>query len=98
MSEGYTYTTISADPGQPGRIAVSFYLDDRARISVYGQECGRLHLGVSLGDVSVSIAPAPGAATEQDAQIARDLATAAAKYAAAVERLARLSRPDTTAA
>ena len=50
MSEGYTYTTISTDPGEPGRIGVSFYLDSRAWITFCGQEDGRPQLSVSLGE------------------------------------------------
>ena len=88
MSAGYAYTTISLDPGAPGRIGVSFYLDSRARITVYGQDDGRPQVRVSLGEVSVRICPAPGQAGAEDARIARDLAAKAADYAADVEQLA----------
>ena len=44
---------------------------------------------MSLGEVSVSIAPVPGRASAEDARIARELASAASEYAAAVEQLAR---------
>lgn len=98
MSAGYTYTTISTDPGEPGRIGVSFYLDSRAWITVCGQETGRPHLSVALGEVSVNVSPAPGPATAEDARIARDLASKAADYAAAVEQLAAGNGPGTAAA
>jgi hypothetical protein len=98
MSEGYTYTTISTDPGEPGRIGVSFYLDSRARITVYGQESGQPHLSFSLGEVSVTVSPAPGPATAEDARIARELASKAADYAAAVEQIAAGNGPGTAAA
>ena len=74
MSAGYTYTTISSDPGEPGRIDVSFHLDSRAWIAVCGQDDDRPQLTVSLGEVSVRICPALGPATAEDARIARDLA------------------------
>jgi hypothetical protein len=98
MSEGYTYTAISTDPGEPGRIGVSFYLDNRAWITFCGQEDGRPQLSVSLGEVGVRICPAPGTATAEDARIARDLASKAADYAAAVEQLAAGNGPGTAAA
>jgi hypothetical protein len=98
MSEGYAYTTISADPGEPSRIGVSFYLDSRAWITLSGQENGRPHLSVALGEVSAGISPAPGPATAEDARIARELASKAAEYAAAVEQLAAGNGPGTAAA
>jgi hypothetical protein len=88
MSDGYSYATISASKGEPTRISVSFYLDDRAWIAVCGdQEKGRAHLYISYGDVSVTIAPVPGEVTARDVRIARTLADQAAAYAAEVERL-----------
>jgi hypothetical protein len=91
VSAGYAYTTISADPGEPARVGVSFYLDGRAWISVNGRDTDRPHLAVSLGEVSVSIAPVPGQATAEAARIARELAENAAVYAAEVERLCTAS-------
>ena len=38
MSEGYTYTTISAHPGEPVQVEVAFYLDQRAWLEVCGTE------------------------------------------------------------
>jgi hypothetical protein len=97
MSEGYTHTTLSAHPGEPVRVQVSFYLDYHAWIAACGSENGRPHLAVSHGDVAVSIAPARcGEVTAEDARIARELADEAAKYAAEVERLAAAS--DSSAA
>jgi len=46
----------------------------------------------------VRICPAPGTATAEDARIARDLASKAADYAAAVEQLAAGNGPSTAAA
>jgi hypothetical protein len=98
MSAGYAYTTISIDPGEPGRIGVSFYLDSRTWITFCGQENGRPQLVVSLGQVSASICPAEGPASAEDARIARDLAAKAAEYAAAVEQLAAGNSPGNAAA
>ena len=98
MSAGYTYTSISTDPGEPARISVSFYLDDRAWVRACGLDTDRPLLAVSLGEVSVSIAPVPGRASSEDARIARELASAASEYAAAVGQLAAGSSSGTTAA
>jgi hypothetical protein len=89
MSDGYTFTTLSAHRGEPVKVGVSFCLDQSAWISVFGVSDGRPHLSVAHGDVSVDIGPAAaGVVTGQDARIARKLAEAAAEYAAAVERIA----------
>jgi hypothetical protein len=99
MSEGYSYTTISAHPGEPVKVAVSFYLDHHAWIAACGAENGRPHLAVSHGDVAVSIAPARrGEVTAEDARIARELADEAARYAAEIERLATHRGPGGAAA
>jgi hypothetical protein len=99
MSAGYTYTTLSAHPGEPVRVGVSLYLDDSAWIVVPRTEVGRPHLSVSHGEVSVTIGPAsPGEVTQQDVRIARELASKAADYAAAVEQLAAGNGPGTAAA
>lgn len=99
MSAGYTYTTLSAHQGEPMKVAVSFYLDEHASITVYGTKTSRPYLSVSHGDVSVSIAPASAdQATEQDARLARTLAYEAATYAAEVERLAVAGGPGGAAA
>ena len=99
MSEGYTYTTLSSQPGEPVQVGVSFYLDAHAWTAVCGSESGRPRLTVSHGNVSVSIGPAtPGQVTEQDTRIARSLADQAAAYAAEIERLAAASAPDDAAA
>jgi hypothetical protein len=99
MSEGYTYTTLSAHQGKRVKVAVSFYLDEHASITVFGIKTGRPHLSVSHGDVSVSFAPAcADQATEQDARLARTLADEAATYAAEVERLAAAGDPGDAAA
>ena len=41
MSDGYTYTTISARPGERPRIGVAFYLDEHAWITVPGTDDGQ---------------------------------------------------------
>ncbi|HXP19670.1 MAG TPA: hypothetical protein VN840_08500 [Streptosporangiaceae bacterium] len=88
MSEkGYTYTTLSGGPGEPVRVTVSFYLDDRAWIRVPGIEAGQPVLSIEHGDVLVRFGPAAGQVTGQDARIARTLAGQAAIYAAEIERL-----------
>ena len=56
-------------------------------IDTYGRGTGSPHLGISHGEVSVSISPVPGRASAEDARIARELADKAAVYAAEVERL-----------
>jgi hypothetical protein len=86
--DGYTYTTISAGPGEPTRIGVSFYLDKESWIVVSGIKVGQPRLAVSHGDVSVCFGPRRDAVTAQDARIARCLADHAATYAAEMERLA----------
>jgi hypothetical protein len=102
MSDGYTYTTMSAQPGEPTRVGVSFYLDRHAWITVSGVEAGRPGLSIAHGDVSVRVGPSdPDAVTEQDARIARSLADQAATYAAEIERLSAgndAGGPDTGAA
>ena len=84
---GYTYTTLSARPGEPVRVGVSFYLDIQAWITVSGIGSGAPRLSIAHGEVSVTIGPRPGEVTGEDARIARTLAGQAAMYAAAVERL-----------
>lgn len=102
MSDGCTYTTLSAHPGEPVRVGVSFYLDELAWIAVPGIGAGRPHLSISHGDVSVAILPSsPEEITAEDARIARALADNAATYAAEVERLCaarKASSPGTAAA
>jgi hypothetical protein len=101
MSGGYTYTSISAEPGEATRIGVSFYLDADAWIVVAGAGSDRPHLAISHGDVSVAIAPRTEEITAEDAKIARNLADQADTYAAEIERLAAKNTADgsgTTAA
>ena len=87
MSDGYTYTVISAHPGEPTRIEVSFYLDDRAWISVPGAGTRRPHLHIAHEHVSVSVGPRAETVTAEDVALARTLADEAARYAAEIERL-----------
>ena len=90
---GYTYTTLSAQPGEPVRVGVSFYLDDAAldrvcrgrdRQAAPGRGARRC-----VGDAS---ARSPARVTAEDARIARELADQAAEYAAEVERLSAAQR------
>ncbi|MGH3157030.1 MAG: hypothetical protein ACRDNF_10695 [Streptosporangiaceae bacterium] len=97
MSEGYSYTTLSAHPGQPVKVGVSFYLDERAWIVVCGIESGHPHLTISLGDVSASVGLRTDAeVTAEDARMARVLADQAAIYAAEVERLSGTAKADSS--
>ena len=101
MSGGYTYTSISARPGEPTRIGVSFYLDEDVWIAVAGADTDRPHLHIAHGEVSVAIGTRTEMVTAGDAKIARHLADQAASYAAEVERLAAANEADgsgTTAA
>ena len=87
MSDGsYAYTTITAAPGEPTRIDVSFYLSEHAWVKAHTSAKDRPFLSVRLGDVSVRIAPRTDGLTAQDAKIARHLADQAALYAEEVER------------
>lgn len=94
MSDGYTYTTLSARRGEPTQVRVSFYLDQEAWIAVPGIAAGTPHLHISHGDVSVNIAPRTQQPTAEDARIARSLADKAAAYAAEIERLCPPDEPD----
>ena len=94
MSDGYTYTTISARPGERPRIGVAFYLDEHAWITVPGTDEGRPHLHIAHGDVSVSISPPAETVTAEDVVIARRLADQAAEYAAEIERLSEHQQAD----
>ncbi|MGI8446090.1 MAG: hypothetical protein ACR2MP_02665 [Streptosporangiaceae bacterium] len=89
MSDGYTYTVITAGPHEPTRIGVSFYLDEHAWITVPGTGSTRPHLHIAHGDVSVSICPRTGTVTAEDVALARNLADEATTYAAEVERLSK---------
>lgn len=100
MSGGYTYTSISARPGEPPRVGVSFYLDEDAWIAVAGAGTDRPHLHIAHGDVSVAISTRTEMVTADDAKIARNVADQAATYAAEIERLAAANEaagPGTTA-
>jgi hypothetical protein len=87
VSGGYSYTTLSARPGEPVRVGVGFHLDAEAWVCVAGAESGQPQLVVSYGDVSAHFRPPPGPVTAEAAQVARRLAEVAAEYAAEVERL-----------
>ena len=95
MSDGYTYTTISARPGERPRIGVAFYLDEHAWITVPGtdeRQAAPAHR--ARRGVGVASARAAEAITAEDVVIARRLADQAAEYAAEIERLAAsTSRP-----
>ena len=83
-------------PASPHGSACRSTSTSRALIDVYGRETDRPHLAVSLGEVSVSIGPAPGQAGAEDARFARELAEQAAEYAAEVERLCAGTRARRT--
>ena len=96
MSDGYTYTTISARPGErPGSRWRS------TSTSTPGSPCpaadeGRPHLHIAHGEVSVSISPPAGTVTAEDVVIARRLADQAAEYAAEIERLREHQQADSS--
>lgn len=99
MSGGYTYTTISARPGEPVRVGVGFYLGQDAWIAVCGAGDDRPHLALRHGDVTVSIGPARAdQVTQEDARIAQRLADQTARYAAEIGRLAAAGSPGGAAA
>ncbi|HEY3732353.1 MAG TPA: hypothetical protein VGL63_00375 [Streptosporangiaceae bacterium] len=87
MSGGYTFTTITAGAEEAARIEVSFYLDDAARIRIYGTDCDRPQFCITHGEVSVAFLTTKTRVTEDDARIARQLADQAVAFAAEVERL-----------
>ena len=88
MSGGYSYTSITSEPGEPTRVGVSFHLDQTAWVRAVGLDSDRPHLTINHGDVSAHIAPVPGPITQDSARIARNLADQAAQYADALQRLA----------
>jgi hypothetical protein len=94
MSDGYTYTTLSARRGEPTQVHVSFFLDQEAWIAVPGIAAGTPHLHISHGHVSVNVGPRTGQLTAEDARIARVLADKTAAYAAEIERLCPPDDPD----
>lgn len=87
MNAGYTCTTITSGPEEPVRIGVSFYLDDAARIRVYGLDNDRPQFSITHGEVDVTFLMPHGPVTEDHARIARELADKAAVYAVDIERL-----------
>jgi hypothetical protein len=87
VSTGHSYATVSVRPGEPTGVRVSFCLDELACIEVYGAGTKDAHLYISHGDTSAAFGPASKQVTEQDVQLARTLAEAAAVYAAEVGRL-----------
>ena len=60
MSDGCTHTTLSAHPGEPVRVGVSFYLDELAWIAVPGIGAGRsVRLSKCASDCSLEIPDRP---------------------------------------
>ena len=86
---GYTYTTLTAKPGEPMRVHTAFYLDDTASIQlVPGVRSRRPFLSIDHGDVGVYIGPRANVTpTTQDVALIRDLAEQATALLAEVERL-----------
>ncbi|CNF22348.1 Uncharacterised protein [Mycobacterium tuberculosis] len=85
--DAYSYTTVQVEPDGSARVHVSLYPDESVSVvAVTGRE--RAQISVRHANASVSIVPTNAAApTSGDVQIARQLATAFATYAAEVERL-----------
>ena len=88
MEYGYTYTTISARPGEATRVNTSFYLDEEAVIEVVGNGTDRAFLSIDHGEVHVAIGPRANVRlTDQDVAFIRRLATESARLLAEVERI-----------
>ncbi|GAA4618148.1 hypothetical protein GCM10023195_81360 [Actinoallomurus liliacearum] len=87
-NSGYTFTTITGRPGEAMSVTTSFYLDESARIDLYGAGKDRPFLGIDHGGVSVNIGPRPNVAvTAQDVALVRRLADVSAALLAEVERI-----------
>ena len=95
MSDGYTYTTISARPGEraPDRGVV---LPRRARLDHRARHRRRQAAPAHRARRRVGVASARAAetVTAEDVVIARRLADQAAEYAAEIERLAAHQQAD----
>jgi hypothetical protein len=88
MEHGYTYTTISARPGEATRVNTSFYLDADTHVEVIGTSSDRAFLSIEHGPVSVAIGPRANVQlTDQDITLVRRLAEQSARLLAEVERI-----------
>jgi hypothetical protein len=86
---GYSYTTISIDPGQQPQIGVSIYPDEHAEVTYYpAREKGsRAFIGITQADVNVRISlPDHTRVTGTQLAFARALFHAAAALLAHCER------------
>ena len=90
MEDGYTYTTISARPGEVTRVGTAFYLDENTDIQMCGAGTDRAFLAIDHGAVGVTIGPRANVPlTDQDVGFVRRLAQESARLLAEVERLYR---------
>jgi hypothetical protein len=88
MEHGYTYTTISARPGEQTRIGTAFHLDDNTEIQVIGSGTDRAFLAIDHGAVGVTIGPRANVQlTDHDVSLVRRLAEESARLLAEVERI-----------
>lgn len=86
MSEPYTYVTAAIHEGRT-RFDVSFYTPDIS-VLVLGGKRERPCLNLSTVEAQMSISTTGGGpVTEQDVNLARQIADAAARYLADCERL-----------
>jgi hypothetical protein len=86
-----SYITMAlGDAGQPARVRVSLYLDERAAIEHYDDTpTHQPFLDIDHGDVHITIHPANREmVTPAEVATARRLLTCVAAYTAEIERLA----------
>jgi hypothetical protein len=86
---GYSYTTISMEPGRDPRIGVFLYPDQHARVTYFpatDTPAARLLIDHDKAHLSIgTISSAP--VTDAQVRFARDLFDAAARFLADCERL-----------
>jgi len=91
--KGYTYTTISMQPGRSPYLNVTIYPDAHARVRYCPAENGKssCHLSIQHGDAMVAVGLTSDATvTRAQVDFARELFNAAAAFLADCERLAAL--------
>jgi hypothetical protein len=98
MEHGYTYTTISARPGEETRIGTAFHLDEHTDIKVIGNGADRAFLAIDHGPVGVTIGPRFNVQlTDQDVAFVRRLAEESARLLAETERIHAEQQTDQAA-
>jgi hypothetical protein len=85
---GYSYTTISIDPGEEPRITVALHPDELARIAYYPTNSGRPFIDIEHAGARVIIGTGPNAkVTDHHVKFARHLLDAAAAFLSDCERM-----------